>query len=452
MTAFVLLLALQALPSDPCVAQAPELPDPATAAVYADVAAAELAAGHADVASIAYARALSLDASLQQARKGLEAACRALREQGGAQRRLAAEQALSLGVERFRAGDDRGALSAFDRAAAWPSLLAPVGLYRALVAVRADDWPEVRRQLELAQHDPALADGVTPIGRLAARQGRLALTLGGEVGYEDNAELLPETPPTGSTRSPRGDAHALLAGSVIARPVRGLGLRLEQSITWRDQLRADALDLFGSSSEAALRLPSAGRLRVRAAGGLDYLFLGGQSYLLAPRADAGLEAELSPTLRAFAAYRLRDRHFLAPAFAAFSGTTHGVSVSLAFEAARWLRAEGAHHLAVEGARDSLFAATAQGPVLEVWLAPTAWLAVGLHAGWRHRAFEGSDPNVGFRRTDDEITLDLRVDADVANHVRCGVGGGLLRNQSNVVDFEFSRLGVLGSCSLMVGML
>ncbi len=449
--AFV-LLGLAAPPPDPCAtAPTPEPPDRATARVYAEVGAAELEAGHAEVAAIAYAHAVALDASLGKASAGLAAACAALREQGTRQRRADAEGAFALGVERFRAGDDPGATAAFDRAAEWPTLAAPVGLYRALVALRADDWPEVRRELDLLRKDPALTEGVATLRRLAARQGRVMLTLGGEAGYDDNAELLPETPPAGTTRTPRADAHTLLAGSLVARPVRGLGLRLEQSVSWRDQLEIDALDLLASTSDASLRLPIARWLRSRAAGGLDYLVLGGQSYLFAPRADLGVEVDLLPSLRGAASYRLRWRDFLAPAFAGFTGNSHEGTLSVAVEPAGWLRAEAAYRLAREGARDALFSATAQGAALDLWLSPAPWLRAGLFAGWRHRAFDGLDPNVGFRRGDDEVTLDLRLEADASDHVTCQLGGALLRNQSNVVDFEFSRLSVLGACSLMVGL-
>jgi len=448
----LLALAGAATEPDPCASAPPrsEAPDPATARAYADVGAAELEAGHPDVAIHAFERAVALDAALESARAGLRAACTALREDGRSSEKRGAEEAFAVGVERFRAGEDRQAVAAFDRAARWPALVAPAGLYRALAAVRAEDWPEARRQLTEAERDPALADGVATLRRLAARRGRLVLSAGDQFGYDDNVELLPDAPPTGSTRTPRGDGHFMAVAGAVARPVRGLGLRLEQAVSWRNQLDVDALDLITSTSDASLRLPIVEGLRARIGSGLDYLVLGGQSYLLAPQGGAGIEVDLGNSASVGAGYRFRWRDFRAPAFAGFTGATHEGTIGAGIDALHWLRVDVVYRLASEGAQDAVWAVTSHGPSLDLGLRPIPWLRLFLHSGFRHRTFDRVDPNVGFRRVDDEVAVDLRIELDLRDRVVCHLGGGLLRNASNVVDFEFTRRSVLGGFTLVVG--
>jgi hypothetical protein len=425
-----------------------EAADRDTAARYHAVGVAELAEGAEDTAAVAFARALALDPGLGEARLQLDRICRQRADRKGAAQDRQARETFAEGLALYRRGHDDEALAKLAQAAQSPALRGPASLYRAMLALRQGDHPEARRALAIAGTDPAVAEGVDALRPRVARGGRVVLSLGLEGGYDSNAELAPETPPVGSTLAPRGDGRYTLSGGASGRPLGDLDLVIQQNLLYRDQLEVDSLDLLASSTSIAARGPRSWWLVPLALGGLDYLALGGESYLVAPRFALEGAARLGQTFQLAPGYHVRHRGYQVARARPFDGVVHGGGLAVRADAG-WLRAQVSYDGALEGAAEPLFHATVHGPAIELAIGRGV-LRLLVQASLRRRVFGGIDPNVGFARKDWELTADGRLELEVSDRVDCHVGSGLLRNASSVVDFEFTRITAQLGCGASFG--
>src|SRR5262249_48071893 len=105
----------------------------------------------------------------------------------------------------------------------------------------------------------------------------LTLTLLLRPGFDSNVPLLPGTALAPGALTARADGDILLLASAALRPLRGIGLTVEESASYRQQLRLTDFDLF--SNVLGVRYAWLGQSdRVLARYGFELMTLGRELY------------------------------------------------------------------------------------------------------------------------------------------------------------------------------
>jgi hypothetical protein len=471
--ALVLLSLLGA--SDPCALPEPMEPaDPASAALYLEVAEAERAAGERETALAAYQEALRREPTNALARAGLEAVCApprppaeealaralALLDAGEPKEALAAlasepgtagtpAAALLAGLAHLALGEDDAAAAALRSARADPETAPAAALYLGILSLRRGEAGEAVGLLDAATlaSEARIARRAEALLPHARREGRLLLVARVGADYDSNVDLAP----VGAPR-PEGTADMAL-GAVAAltfRPLGPSGPFLGTVGHTRQHRRFYGLDLWGAGGAVGWAVERPSHALV-AQLGLDHAALGGEPYLWAPRLELDARGLLGSWVLE-ARGQLRWESFAEPAFEEYSGLRASGRLGLAWhsEEGRWALGV-AYALAHQGARVLPLAALEHGARAELWVRPLSPLRLGLGVagGWRrHAAF---DPALSVRREDGFADAVLTVDCMLTAYwsVQAWLSGRLAR--SNVSLFSHERwvggLAVVGSFGL-----
>jgi len=424
------VIVLAAVIADLCAA-APDPtapPDPAESAAYASAGDEARRAGDLRIAAIAYRKAIAADPSNAQAKDALTALCEA-------DAAPVYDAALLDAIARLRAGDLEGARGALAPLTSTGSSAASAHFFLGLIALRRHERTRAVHELELAARDPAYTESATTLLRLARRDGPLAAVLLAEPELDTNPQLVPDTPPAGATTGPpTTDLDLLLVGTLTARPARWLALR--EVLAWRKQRQLQTLDFLGETAQAAVELDGrADHLSIRY--DLDYDLLDGTSYLLAHRATAAYQHDLG-VVTVGASYAVRDRAYLQPTQAGFTGWVHtaelGATLHLTPKVDIDVSAVGWRELTADpGFSDIAGGVQARGRArlssrARIAASGTVWDAV----------YDGAEPDGALRRDlHGEATLDVEV--DLGDHVIAVAGVSLTGNQSTIEDFRYWKL-------------
>jgi hypothetical protein len=410
----VLLLLLSG--TDPCAPVAADLPpDPATAALYRDVAGSEDLAGDGDAAAAAYREVLRRDPDDGASRTALAGLCRRSRaarrfEEGldrmqarawaGAATAFAearaggagAAAALLEGVARFELGEDDLAAVALAEAALDPRLRDAARLHQGLLALRKGSPARAVEAFEDASGPGALSPLAAQLSRQARLSGRLVVIAALDAGRDSNPALL--------DRDPTADATASVGLSALVRPLGRWGPYLRASGQLRRYDALGDLDLSGLDAAAGLQLgrDAAGAL---AEYGLVLRRLGGEPYLTAHRALASGWVATGPVLWSAVALARLER------FAADWDPLSGVLLRGELRAGIPLGRAVLAGLSYGAARDWTDTAALSfgehGPRadLQILLGPRLVLLADAGAAWR--SADAFDPVLGATRRD--LTLD-----------------------------------------------
>lgn len=227
-------------------------PDAEASQTYLEVADSELAAGSAETAAIAYAKAFRLAPGNSRAREGFLAACaqaspgawlregRRLMDRGDRDAAIAVferlrkgsrnpEAALLEGICRYEQGDDGAARALLDEAAAQPRLKARASYFLGLIDLRDGAGPAATARFDQAASDGDgfLAERAQLLRGAALRTGRVVLRLFAESGYDSNVNFDPDVRPATADAAGGGGFSLLVRPWGLSGPyLRGTGAYL----------------------------------------------------------------------------------------------------------------------------------------------------------------------------------------------------------------------------------
>jgi hypothetical protein len=464
------VLIIAALLGDLCDA-APPAPPPATgtdapaaddsaraaeeSARYADVGDAERAAGHARTAAVAYRKALELDPGNHRARAALAELCLAdaaalppaPAPPDAADAAAGADEALGVGLARYRRGDLAGAARSFSRARSGAATCGAAHFFLGMIAYRQHDAATAMHELDLAGRDPRYAEVAAEVRRLAAQERTWVFSLLSQAEVDSNVELLPETPPAFSTAgTPVSDLNLLLLGAVALRPAAGLLLR--ESLFWRDQLELSSFDFLRERAEARYQLER-GRHLASLRYDFDLDFLDGATYLYAHHLGLGYRLGAGERVALGAGLDLRRRDFPGAARADFNGFVESGELAASLQLGDRWDLGGSVNATREDSRDPVFASVAGGAALT--------LRLRLARGWRVAAslrgyassYDAAQPD-GLLRQDLHGEAELDAEVDLGDSWLLFVGADATRNGSTVEDFRYVKLAAHAGVAVSFG--
>lgn len=468
MTALLTALILSA--ADPCTpVEAAAVADPATAAMYRDVGAAERKEGSTETATVAYRTALALDPTDEVSRRALVDLCSSqgqgttpfergiarmqvgdLRSAIGAfedarAARPDASAALLEGVCWYELGEDRRARELLREAEAAPVHHDTADLYLGLIALREGNPEEATSLLDAAAENRALAPIALDLARLARTSQRLVLSLITESGLDSNAQLAPTQTPIASTY----DAMFGITASALYRPVGESGPYLRASGLYRQQVRFGDLDYGGASAAAGWQLGTA-RRGVLGEYDFDYRVLGGSSFLTAHRLTA---AGWLPVGRVTlgASYFARFESYPGALYAPFSGTFQRAEATSAVPLGVRASLSFGYRLLRDGVERTELSWTEHGPAAELRYRLAPRLRVGAAMAISFRGYDALDTTLGVTRSDTYLDATALAEWDVASHwtMRFSIDG---RNAfSNASGFAYFRIVPVIGLAYVVGM-
>ncbi len=450
------LAALAFAAADPCspVDTAPAR-DPAVAAAYRAVAEGEAARGARETAILAYRSAAALDPDDAASRRALERYCR----QG------APDDALQQGMARMDAGDLRGAVAAFRAARARgddPTLDLMEGichyelgedadaepllrsaarspqdadvasLYLGLAALRAGEAAKAAALFDAASASPGIAPVAADLSRLARTDGRWALTLSAESGYDSNLNLAPLQ----GQPSREGDGVYALGATGIYRPRGADGPYLRAQGILDQGFRIGAYDVAGGDLAGGWQLRS-GRWSGLAEYDLGYRTFGGSPFLLSNRVLASAWTVVGGATLG-ASYLARFESYMS-GFSPFSGTVQAGELRAAFGIGSRARLALAYGLARDAAHLAILSFVEHGPRAELRVAAARGVRLGVDAGTTFRSYDVFDPTLGARRTDTYLDAGAVAEWDVAPGWTAHVAVRGRRAISDVPGFEYGKL-------------
>jgi tetratricopeptide repeat protein len=344
---------------------------------------------------------------------------------------------LLLGITRYRLGRVEDAEPLIERAseADDPETAASAELFLGLIAKERGEEEGARAHLEevASSHVAELAESGADLARaLAPARASGFFLLSSE--YDSDVALLPISQ-AASTFGGDADAAAYMLGSGSVRPIATFGLTLSDSASYRHYLHRTDFDLF--SNVAAARWEHLGtkdRIGLRYA--FEAMTLGRSLLLFGHVAEAGWRRALLGRFGGALRYQLRRRDYHVDAYAPYSGTTHTGYLEASYGTPdRPFELDVAYVLARELTGDPAFTATAQGARLfgRGSLGPSF---VILSATLLMRQFDALDG--GAPRRDQNLAGDLTLGLGVASNLALIAGATVLRNVSNVPDYDYAK--------------
>jgi tetratricopeptide (TPR) repeat protein len=465
----LLAAALLAAPPDACAPVPPAaLRDPAGAAAYLEVADDERAAGRADSAVLAYRAALERDPGLSRARTALAQLCAVSRGDAAFARGLArvragdcqgalpaleearaagdAAAALLVGLCRTRLGEDEAAAAALREAQAAPDTRAAAELYLGLLALRGGRPGEASPLFQSATADPALAPVARELARQARREGKVVVSLLGEVGWDSNVTLAPggQLAPAGA-----GDGLGSLTGLVTVAPWLDRGPYARAAITWEQQARRHAFDLLALSGAAGVPLGS-DRRRLLLEYGYDLRRVGGQTYLSAHRLLVDGRAAVNGAWTVGAAYALRGERYLPADAADDSGLRHGAQLDVTATPGGW-RLTAAGQGAWHGARVAARGYREAGPLLALATPASGRLRAVVELAYTWRDYAAVDPGFERRRRDAYLDVAGRLEVDLRDRWTAYLSLAGRRASSSVAELRYARVVPTAGLSFTAGL-
>lgn len=463
--ALLLALAAAADATDPCAPVEPRAePDAASAAAYLAVGEAEQARGALPLATAAAREALALDPLSAPARALLAALCTAA---GSEQRLLEGVRLLKLGdrrgaaaafaqarqgaigaaaqllegIARYELGEDEAARARLLEAAKDPQLADEAGLFLGLIALRTGEADEAARRFEAAarSREPSLQGPAASLLRLARRGGRLSITGVASAGFDSNTDLAPDGAPTAGGS---GDGAGVAGLSALLRPTGETGFYARAAGSYRKLLRFPAFDA-GSVQGAVGGQLGAEQRHLRAEVGLDYVALGGISYLSAQRIAGDARYAISD-VGLSAVYAARFESFLTSVASGYSGLRQ--SAELAADLRAGPGTFGVGWLLTRDRTDVReFAFLEHGPRAFARLPVTPRLRLGLDASFVLRGYDIVDAALGIAREDRYLDAAAIGELDLTDRLAVRGALGVRRAASNVASFVYTQ--VTGSLGL-----
>lgn len=374
------------------------------------------------------------------------------------------------GVARFRAEDFAGALAPLEQAhAADPddadtALLLGITYYRLgraddarplleLAAARgdADDRASARVFLGLIADERGDSERARDYYALVARSSgelatsaRLLLEHDGpqrwslvaivRPGYDSNVALQPATVAPGPGAGNPGDSDLSLIGSATVRPFEDTPLVLDTTVLYRAYAQQTSYDMLADAIGATATMAGA-RDRATLAYHYDASTLGGARYELAHVVDASYRHALGAGLAAGASYSFAARDYAQDAYAGYTGLYHTAGAELAWGSPRGpAEASAGYVFEREGTDDATLASIGHGGrgQLHIRLGDAADLRASAEA--IHRTFDAA----AMGRIDTSISADAALYVDVTDALGFVLGASLVRNVSNVADYDYMK--------------
>ena len=347
---------------------------------------------------------------------------------------------LAIAYLRLDRASDAEPLLARAAASANDETRAAAHLYLGIVARDRGEADAARRELGIAARSSALllaASGGQLLDRVA--QHHLAFTLLVRPEIDSNVPLLPVAATSNSLPDgSRVDGDLLVLVAISLRPSRAIGLVVEETAAYRQQLTLTRYDFFADN--LGVRYTHLGDLhRITVAGGGELMTLGGALFAVGAALQGSFRRALWRGIGVAVHDTFRFRSFLPDGYAAFTGpsNTGGVELSWGTPEAGVELAAG-YLLVGELTADPTFTALGHGPTLRARSRVGARVDVSLSGALVMRTFSQADPTVGVRR-DTQGWADVSVAVDLT---RWGlgliVGGSVLRNLSTVSDFDYVK--------------
>ena len=298
-------------------------------------------------------------------------------------------------------------------------------IFLAMIALERDDGRRARALLDGVAASPATELALSAralLGRSAAPPLSLFAMLRPE--FDSNVSLMPAAP----TAAPaQADADLMVLGSISHRPLPGVPLQLEATVSYRQQAQLTDFNFFDALAaigydDGALDLGGSGEATV----------LGGAFYGAGGAGQIGYRLELLPWLATRARYGLRYRDFEPDAYAGYTGVTHSGTLGVSLGPRRGtVTADLDYVLLRDITSDDSLVATGQGGAARIRVRlQRVSLAAG---GWLiFRAFD-----VG--RRDVQAAFDASVAVDLSSSFGVIAGSTLLRNGSSEADADYIKV-------------
>jgi tetratricopeptide (TPR) repeat protein len=253
---------------------------------------------------------------------------------------------------------------------------------------------------------------------------------------DSNVPLLPAT--AGRRTDNTIDSDLFLLGDVSVRPFDAVALVIDEAVSYRKQARLTDFDAAASVTSATWSYRDASW---RAALGyhFDVSSLGGERYQLGHTVDTGLRRAIAGSLGVAANFQLVARTLYPDAYAGYTGTTYTGTPRLSWITPE-LELELGYVIARERTDDNTLSALANG----------GQLAARYHLGYpadlrlftqvTDRRYDAA----AMGRHDIYVRADLSLYVDLSSHLGGVIGGALLRNASNQMEWDYTKwTGYLG---------
>jgi hypothetical protein len=412
--------------ADLCTPVAHASPDAVEAAAYVQTADEARAAGDTRIAAVAYRKAAALGDA--HARAALTELCRADAEPGD-------EMTLADAIQLVVDGDlDRARPPLAKIVADGTPAAAGAHFFLGVIAIKEHDGGLAEAHLLAAAHDPAYAGAAESMLRIARRTGRLEALLFAGSELDTNPELLPDTPPTGTTATPHPDENGQLALTVTARPTHWLVVR--DALVWRKQRELASLDFLGNDAQVAVERDD-GPDHVAIRYDLDHDLLAGDRYLTAQRATLAYRRDRSGWSIG-ATYSARGRNFHRAREEGFTGGIHALEVGPTFHVTPTFDVDAKLVGWRETTNDPLFSNLAGGMQLAVRARPRTRVRLDAFVTGTFADYDIVD-------ADDQLRDDIHIEGggdleiDLSDNLMAVAAVTAAVNRSTVADFEYYKL-------------
>jgi len=326
-------------------------PDPAAARAYLEVGDGEQREGRAETAAVAFREAIRLDPSSAPARARLLDLCRAEGAPGDEDFERAARAvedgryadaaallgpryraqappdpatALLYGIALYERGDDQAARPALERARESPETEDAAAVFLGLLALRAGDSERAAALFDRADRasQGELGRTARDLSILARREGRLAVSVQADGGYDSNVSQVP------IRTSAAGDLFYGATASALLRPFGERGPYADAGLRLKHLVSLGEYNLGWAGGALGYRLEQ-GRNALRVEYAYDGLWLGGAPFLSAHQVEVEGRMELfGARLGGLAVARAEA--FRTAETAPYSGPTFDGELSLGF--------------------------------------------------------------------------------------------------------------------------
>ena len=442
--------------ADPCAPVEPAGPaDAAAAAAYRSVAVAEAASGSRDTAVLAYRHAAALDPADRSSRDALGRYCRdaphpdpfrdgmARMDAGDRRGAIAAFRtararsddptiALMEGICHYELGEDREAEPLLRAAEQSPDDADIASLYLGLIALRDGEATKAAALFDAASSTPGLAPVASDLARLARTDGRWALTIFADSGFDSNVNLAPLQ----GTPSREGDGLYALGAMGLFRPRGPDGPYLRAQGLLNQQFHLNAYDVAGGDLAGGWQVLTA-RWSALAEYDLGYRTFGGSPFLTSNRLLASAWTAVGGVTLG-ASYLARFESY-ASGFSPFSGTVQAGELRTSFGVGSRARLALAYGLARDAARLSILSYVEQGPRAELRVAMSRRVRLGVDLAGTFRAYDVFDPSLGALRRDTYLDAGALAEWDLRPGWTAHAGLRGRQALSNVAGFEYGKL-------------
>jgi len=300
-------------------------------------------------------------------------------------------------------------------------------IFLALIALEKDD--EARAHALLGRVAASPTELATSARSLLDRSTRSPVSLFAMLRpeFDSNVPLLPSAPVAGTPSGSQADADLLALAAIGWRPVGGVPLQLEATVSYRQQ--AQLTDFSFLSGVAGVAYDD-GALDVAGTG--EVMALGGSFYGAGGGGLVGYRLQLAEAFAPWARYGLRYRDYQPADYEGYTGWTHTGAAGVALGARRaTVTADVDYILLRELTSDPALVATghAGNAAMRLHLARVSVVVAGTLT-WRLYD-EG--------RRDVQTAVDASIAFEVTPSFGVVAGSTFLRNDSNMSGLDYTKV-------------